>query len=320
MENLKYIIKKIITLVVTLFFVSMIAFLIFEILPGDSVTAMLGTNYSPERAEALREEMGLNDPVYVRYFDWLKNFVSGDMGISFKYKIPVADVLAEKLPVTLWLAAISLILTTIVSLPLGVLLAWREHKGKGIIMEYVNQFIMSIPSFFLGIVLIVVFGLTFKWFTPGAYVSYRENFGEFLAYIFPAAFAIAIPKTAMVVKFTKSTMVGELNSDYVRTAKSKGVSTFRLLFHHVFRNGLLPVITFLGMIIAEVMAGSIIVEQVFNIPGIGRIMVTAVSNRDYPVVQAIIVYIAAVVIIVNCIVDIIYRYIDPRVTVGISSN
>lgn len=320
MENTAFIFKKMITLVVTLLLVSIIAFLVFEIIPGDSVTAMLGTEYTQERAEALREELGYNDPVYVRYMRWLTDFVQGDLGVSLNYKLPVWDILKDKLPVTLWLAGLSLLFTIIFSIPLGIWLAWREYQGKGKILEYINQLIMSVPSFFLGILLIIVFGLVFHMFTVGGYVSYETDFGAFLTYLIPAAFAIAIPKIAMVIKFAKTSMVRELRSDYVRTARSKGASDRRILIHHVFRNGLMPVVTFLGMILAEVMAGSIIAEQVFNIPGIGRILVTAVSNRDYPIVQAIIVYIAAVVVIVNGIVDIMYRYIDPRVTVGIRND
>lgn len=317
---MKYILKKLLTLVVTLFLVSIIAFFVFEIIPGDSVTSMLGTEITPERAEALREELGYNDPVLVRYFRWLGNFVTGNMGTSIKYNMPVSEILADKLPVTLCLGIMSLIMIIFVSLPLGVFLAWREHKGKGMVIEYVNQIIMSVPSFFLGILLIIVFGLGLKMFMPGAYVSYEENPAGFISYLIPAACAIAVPKIAMVIKFTKTSMAEQLDADYVRTARSKGVSTGRILIHHVFRNGLMPVVTFLGMIIAEVLAGSIIVEQVFNIPGIGRILVGAVGNRDYPIVQAIIVYIAVVVIVVNCIVDIVYKYIDPRVSVGIRTN
>lgn len=320
MENAGYICKKIVTLVVTLLFVSVIAFFVFEIIPGDSVTTMLGTEFTEERAEALREQLGYNDPLHLRYAHWLAGFVRGDFGTSLIYKIPVSEILKDKLPVTLWLAGLSLLFTVVISFPLGVYIAWREYKGKGKILEYINQLSMSIPSFFLGILLIIVFGLTFRMFTVGGYVSREQDFGGFISYLIPAAAAIAIPKIAMMVKFAKTSMLQQLNADYVRTARSKGVPVRRILTHHVFRNGLLSVITFLGMIIAEVMAGSIIVEQVFNIPGLGRILVTAVRNRDYPIVQAIIVYIAAVVIIINGVVDIIYRYIDPRVTVGIRND
>lgn len=320
MVYLEYFFKKLFTLVVTLVLVSIVSFLVFEIIPGDSVTALLGTNATKEREEELREELGYNDPVYVRYINWAKNFARGDFGTSLKYKVPVSEILADRLPVTLWLAGMSMILIVFISLPLGVYMAWREHKGKGIIISYINQIVMSVPSFFLGIILIVLFGIVFKLFTPGGYVSYEEDFYGFIRYLIPAAFAIAIPKIAMVAKFTKNSMATEFNADYVRTARSKGAGNRRILVNHIFRNGLLPVSTFIGMVMAEVMAGSIIVEQVLNIPGIGRILTGAVSNRDYPIVQAVIVYIAAVVIIVNCIVDIMYRFIDPRVSVGISDK
>lgn len=172
---------------------------------------------------------------------------------------------------------------------------------------------MAVPSFFLGIMITIIFGLVLKWFTPGKYVSYRDDFNGFIMYLIPAAFAVAIPKIAMMVKFLKNSLIREMDSDYVRTAYSKGAGENRVLFCHVLRNGLMPAITLLGMIIAEIMAGSIVVEQVFNLPGLSVILVSSVSTRDYPVVQAIVVYIAFVVIITNCIVDILYHIIDPRV-------
>lgn len=320
MVYFEYVIKKIFTLIITLVLVSIVSFFVFEIIPGDSVTALLGTNATKEREEELREELGLNDSVGKRYISWASDFVRGDFGMSIKYKVPVSEILADRLPVTLWLAGLSMILIIFISLPLGVYMAWREHNEKGIILEYINQIVMAIPSFFLGIVIIVVFGLFLKMFTPGGYVSYEEDFAGFIAYLIPAAVAIAIPKISMVAKLTKTSMAKEFGADYVRTARSKGADYRRILVKHIFRNGLLPVTTFIGMVIAEVMAGSIIVEQVFNIPGIGRILIGAVSNRDYPIVQAVIVYIAAVVIIVNCIVDLLYKVIDPRVSVGISDK
>ncbi|MBE5926034.1 MAG: ABC transporter permease [Lachnospiraceae bacterium] len=316
MKSVLYIIRKIVSLILTLLLVSVIAFFVYEIIPGDSVTAMLGTEYTEERAEALREELGYNKPIYERYLIWLENFVTGDMGESVNYKMPVADIIADKLPVTLWLGLISMLQIIIISIPLGVWFAWREHKGKGIFIEYFNQFVMSIPSFFLGIIIIYIFGNILKLFTPGQYVDYKENIVGFILYLIPATVTVAISKISMVAKFTRNSMVEQLQADYVRTARSKGASELRIFLHHILRNGLTPVITFLGMVVAEVMAGSIIVEQVFNIPGLGRTLVVAVGNRDLPIVQAIIVYMAALVIIVNFFVDIVYKFIDPRITIG----
>lgn len=310
---MKYIVKKALTLVGTLLLVSFIAFLLFQIVPGDPVTSMLGTEYSEERAESLREELGINKPVIVRYVNWLTDFVKGDFGISYKYKMPVSRLISDKMPVTMYLAVITLIVIVIISVPLGVFMARFGHRKVSKVFDVVNQSVMAVPSFFLGIMITIIFGLVLKWFTPGKYVSYRDDFNGFIMYLIPAAFAVAIPKIAMMVKFLKNSLIREMDSDYVRTAYSKGAGENRVLFCHVLRNGLMPAITLLGMIIAEIMAGSIVVEQVFNLPGLSAILVSSVSTRDYPVVQAIVVYIAFVVIITNCIVDILYHIIDPRV-------
>ena len=310
---MKYIVKKALTLAGTLLLVSFIAFLLFQIVPGDPVTSMLGTEYSEERAESLREELGINKPVIVRYVNWLTDFVKGDFGISYKYKMPVSRLISDKMPVTMYLAVITLIVIVIISVPLGVFMARFGHRKVSKVFDVVNQSVMAVPSFFLGIMITIIFGLVLKWFTPGKYVIYRDDFNGFIMYLIPAAFAVAIPKIAMMVKFLKNSLIREMDSDYVRTAYSKGAGENRVLFCHVLRNGLMPAITLLGMIIAEIMAGSIVVEQVFNLPGLSAILVSSVSTRDYPVVQAIVVYIAFVVIITNCIVDILYHIIDPRV-------
>ena len=260
-----------------------------------------------------REELGINKPVIVRYVNWLTDFVKGDFGISYKYKMPVSRLISDKIPVTMYLAVITLIVIVIISIPLGVFMARFGHRKVSKIFDIVNQSVMAVPSFFLGIMITIIFGLVLKWFTPGKYVSYRDDFNGFIMYLIPASFAVAIPKIAMMVKFLKNSLIREMDSDYVRTAYSKGAGENRVLFCHVLRNGLMPAITLLGMIIAEIMAGSIVVEQVFNLPGLSAILVSSVSTRDYPVVQAIVVYIAFVVIITNCIVDILYHIIDPRV-------
>lgn len=312
----KYFLKKGIALMGTLLLVSMVAFFLFQIVPGDPVTSMLGTEYTPERAESLRESLGLNKPVAERYANWLADFVQGNFGMSYTYQIPVAELIGEKLPITLWLGVISLIIIVVISVPTAVFMAKYGNRKRGKLFDIMNQSVMAIPSFFLGIIIILVFGLLLKWFTPGAYVDYREDFAGFLFYLWPAAFAVAIPKIAMLVKFLKASIIKELESDYVRTAYSKGASDRQVLIHHVLRNALMPALTLFGMMIAEILAGSIVVEQVFNLPGLGTILVSSINNRDFPVVQAIVVYIACIVIVTNTIVDILYHAIDPRVEIG----
>ena len=312
---MKYIGKKLGAMLVTLLLISFLVFLAFDMIPGDPAQARLGTEVTPERLEALREEMGLNKPLIERYLRWLVSFVQGDFGDSYKYNMPVADMISSKLPITIIMALISFVIMVVVSLPLGIYTA--KHNGKRIdrVITVINQVMMAVPHFFLGIIITYVLGLVLKLFIPGNYVSYEKDFGAFLSYIIYPCIAIAIPKIAISVKMLKSSCVEEAKKDYVRTAYSKGNNTSKVLYRHVLRNAMIPVVTLWGMTLADMLVGSIVIEQVFNVPGIGRILLTSISYRDYPVVQAIIVLIATVVIVTNFCVDIIYQMIDPRISV-----
>ena len=312
---MKYVGKKLGAMLVTLLLISFLVFLAFDIIPGDAAMAQLGTDVTPERLEALREEMGLNKSMIERYVIWLVAFFQGDFGVSYKYNMPVAEMISSKLPITVIMALISFAIMVIVSLPLGIYTA--KHNGKRIdrCITVMNQVMMAVPHFFLGIVITYVFGLVLKLFVPGDYVSYEKDFGAFFSYIIFPCVAIAIPKIAMSVKLLKSSCVEEARKDYVRTAYSKGNNTSKVLYRHVLRNAMIPVVTLWGMTLADMLVGSIVIEQVFNVPGIGRILLTSISYRDYPVVQAIIVLIATVVIVTNFCVDMIYQLIDPRISV-----
>ena len=312
---MKYIGKKLGAMLVTLLLISFLVFLAFDMIPGDPAQARLGTEVTPERLEALREEMGLNKPLIERYLRWLVSFVQGDFGDSYKYNMPVADMISSKLPITIIMALISFVIMVEVTLPLGIYTA--KHNGKRIdrVITVINQVMMAVPHFFLGIIITYVLGLVLKLFTPGNYVSYEKDFGAFLSYIIYPCIAIAIPKIAISVKMLKSSCVEEAKKDYVRTAYSKGNNTSKVLYRHVLRNAMISVVTLWGMTLADMLVGSIVIEQVFNVPGIGRILLTSISYRDYPVVQAIIVLIATVVIVTNFCVDIIYQMIDPRISV-----
>lgn len=317
---MRYLGKKIITLIITLFVVSVAAFIAFQIIPGDVVTSILGTEATPEREEQLREELGLDQPSVKRYFNWMTDVLQGDLGVSYRYSknmnemMPVSELIGDKLPVTLWLAALSLILIVVVSIPLGVLWAQSKRPELDAVLGVITQASMAIPSFFLGIIVTYLFGIGLKLFTPGGYVGYREDFVGFIAYLFFPAMSIAIPKIAMTARFLRNSMLTEMQSDYVRTAYSKGCSDRRVMYGHVLRNAMMPVVTFLGMIIAETVAGSIVVEQVFGLPGVGRLLISSISTRDFPVVEVLILYITFVVIFVYFLVDVLYRVIDPRIS------
>ncbi len=317
---MRYIAKKIFTLIMTLFLVSVAAFLAFQIIPGDVVASILGTEATPEREEQLREELGLNDPPVVRYVNWMTDVLKGDLGESYRYSksmnemMPVEELIADKLPVTLWLAALSLIIIVAVAIPLGVFWARSRNRFVDAFLNVLTQTTMAVPAFFLGILVTYLFGMLLKWFIPGGYVSYEKDFGGFIQYLIFPAISIAIPKIAMTARFLRNSMLTEMNSDYVRTARSKGCTDRQIMYGHVLRNALMPVVTFLGMIIAEIVAGSIVVEQVFGLPGIGRLLISSISTRDLPVVQILVMYVTAVVIIVYFLVDILYRIIDPRIS------
>lgn len=311
---MKYFIKKFCTLIITLFIISFVTFLAFQVIPGDSAVTALGTDASPDQVEALRESYGLNKNIAERYADWLFDAVRGDFGESVNYGIPVRKLVGDRFFVTAGLGILSILIIVMLSLPLGILSAKREGGLWDRLITLISQIGMAVPPFFLGMLITLLFGIVLKWFTPGRYVSIRESPAGYLHYMIFPALAIAVPKTAMMVKFLRSSVLRQMKSDYVRTARSKGSTENRVLYRHVLKNALIPVITFLGMVIADVLAGSIIIEQVFNLPGMGRLLIVGISNRDFPVVQAIVLYIAVLVITVNFIVDVVYRLIDPRIT------
>lgn len=310
---MKYIIKKIISMIITLVVVSLCVFLAFSIIPGDPALRMLGTEASPELIAQTRERMGLNDPFFIRYFRWFTAFLKGDMGTSYNYSVPVSGMILGKIPITLTMAVISFLLTILISIPLGIITAKHEGGILDKVITVFNQVIMAIPPFFSGIIISFVFGMVLKVFTPGGFISYKDNFAGFIRYLIFPAVAVALPKIAMTVKMLRGSVIDEAAKDYTRTAYSRGNNTNGVLYRHVLKNALIPVITFLGMVLADMIAGSIVIEQVFSIPGISRILLTSISNRDYPVVEAIIMGIAIVVILTNLLVDIIYRIIDPRI-------
>ena len=310
---MRYFLKKTAIMLVTVLGISLLAYLAFGLIPGDPTAKLLGTDFTPERAEALREALGLNKNIFVRYTEWLGGFLTGNMGTSYSYMLPVEEVMAGKPAVTAALSLMAWALTILISIPMGILLA--RYAGSRLDRGFVavNQVFMAVPSFFIGILFTWLFGLVLRLFVPGDFVGFEEGFFACLGYLFFPALAIALPKAAMVTKLLRASILQQMNEDYVRTAYSRGNSRWAVIRRHVLRNAVLPVITFLAMTLADIVAGSIIVEQVFAIPGIGRLLVLSIANRDYPVVQAIVVGLAALVIVMNYLSDLAYQYIDPRI-------
>ncbi len=310
---MRYFMKKTVALMVTLLMAAFLTFLAFEVIPSDAAVAKLSIDATEEEIHALREAMGLNRPLLVRYGKFLLGALSGDFGESSQYGLPVAELLADRFGVTVGLALLSFVLIVGISVPLGMLAARAKTKtGEGIV-AFFTQTMMAVPNFFLGMVITLVFGVMLRWFTPGAYVPVGEDFFGFLGFMLFPAIAVAVPKIGMTVRFLQSSLKEQMASDYVRTARSKGCGKRRVLWRHVLRNSLVPVVTFLTMVMAEILAGSIVIEQVFNLSGVGRLLAVSISFRDFPVVRAIVLYTTAVVVILNYGADLICRYLDPRI-------
>ncbi|MBO4390288.1 MAG: ABC transporter permease [Lachnospiraceae bacterium] len=306
------VIRKLASMILTLLIVSFLVFLAFDLIPGDPAIAKLGTQATPEQVASLRAEWGLDRPFLIRYFDWLFSFVRGDMGYSYHFDRAVTELLSGKILITVTLVIMAFVMIVSVSIPMGIFAA--RHQGgaldKSIMVS--NQLLMAIPPFFSGILITFLFGVGLSFFKPGSFVSYTQNFGGFLFYMIFPALAVAIPKIAMCVKLLRSSILEQWPMDYVRTAYSRGNRTMQVLYRHVLRNAMIPVVTFLGMTLADMVAGSIIIEKVFNIPGIGQILIKCIEYRDYPTVEAVVMLIAFLVVFVNFMVDIIYRILDPR--------
>ena len=309
---MKQIGKKIITLIITLFVVSFVTFFLFDRIPSNPALAMLGTNVTEERLAELEEQMGLNDPFFNRYGNFLKGLFEKEGNVSYTYQVPASELIQERLPITFTLMAFSFLITLAISIPFGMLAGRKKHSKTGGVITVFSQLIMSIPPFFLGILLTILFGLVLNWIQVGNYVSYEENKVSFFTYMILPAISVSIPKIAMVIKFLRVSMLEQMKQNYVITAKGKGLNSVRILTVHVLKNALIPVLTIMGMIVGDLLAGSIVVEQVFNIPGLGRLLVTSIGNRDYPVVSTIIVFIASVVMIAYGLIDILYIMADPR--------
>ena len=313
---MKYAAKRIAMLLLTMVIVSLLAFVAFDLISGDPATAMLGTEATPEKVAALREQLGLNRLLMVRSGAWLLGFFTGDLGVSYSYRQPVWDLIAPKVLVTLCLSGLTFVLIVAVSIPLGLRSARSSGGILGGVRTLVNQLCMAVPPFFTGILLSWLFSTLLRWFVHGQFPGLDKDLGGSLKYLFFAALALAIPRIAMTVRMLRSTVQGEMRKDYVRTAISRGNDRGGVLYRHVLKNALVPVVTFLAQTMAEIVASSIVVEQVFAIPGLGRMLVSSIANRDYPTVQAIVVILAFWVVLAGTVADLLNQRIDPRLRLG----
>lgn len=309
----KIIFKKLVSLFLTLFFVSLIIFFVFQVLSGNPAEIILGTEADEAQVLALEKELGLDKPILVRYANWIKDILKLDMGTSLKYQVPVKDLFFKKLPVTLYLTFFSLFLSLIIAIPLSIQITAKSDKWYASIITAITQLGISIPSFWLAFLLIYLFAVKLGWFNTLSYNAMSGNFFQKLYKFFLPSLAIAIPNIATIIRYMQSAILDEINKDYVRTARMKGLLLKDILYKHVLRNALIPVITIIGISITSSVGGSLIVENVFSLPGIGSLIVQSISSRDFPLIQSVVFAVAFMVIIINLIVDILYRIVDPRI-------
>lgn len=297
---------------VTLAVASMVVFSVMEILPGDPARLMLGMNAAPEAIAALREQMGLNAPLVERYLSWAGGMATGDFGRSFTYRAPVIDLIAERAVVSLPLALIALTLSTVIAIPVGIFAAARRGKLGDTVSMGTAQIGVAIPNFWFALLLIYVFAVWLRLVPAGGFPGWSGGIWPGLKALILPAVALALPQAAILARVTRSAMLEVLGEDYIRTARAKGMPRRKVLWRHALRNAMIPVLTILGLQFAFLLAGTIIIENVFYIPGLGRLVFQAITQRDLIVVEGVIMLLVASVVLVNILVDIAYALVDPR--------
>lgn len=308
-----YYVRKTAGFLVTLLLVSLVTFAVFQILPGDPATVILGVDADPVQVEQLRVAIGADKPIWERFFTWITGALRGDLGMSYQYRQPVTDLISGGLSVTVALALFSLLLTAGIGIPTGLWLARHGKKTYAAPITFLSQLGLSVPAFCMSIVLIEIFSVHLKWLPSLGYTPWTSSPIQCLQSLLLPSLAIAFSSSAVLIRYVRTSVVRQEGEDYVRTARSKGVSSHKVLWGHVLRNSLIPVLTIFGMIVTDVLGGSIIIENVFSLPGIGRLVATAISTRDLPLIQGLVLYLAGIVVVCNFGVDLLYSVIDPRI-------
>ncbi len=304
--------RRLAGLAITLLVVSLVIFAVMDLLPGDPASIMLGTSASPETLAALRHELGLDQPLLIRYGQWLAGVFSGNLGQSYTYGVPVAGLIVERLAVTLPLAMIAIVLSVAIALPLGVLAAARRGGIVDAIATVFSQISIAVPAFWVALLLIILFSSTLGLMPAGGFPGWDAGLLPALQALLMPAVALALPQAGVLTRVARSAVLDTLHEDFARTAVAKGLSRRTVLWRHIVPNALVPILTILGLQFTFLVAGAVLVENVFNLPGLGRLAFQALSQRDIIVMQDVVLFFAGLVIVMNFIVDLSYLAIDPR--------
>ena len=309
----RYFVKKLITLLILLFLVSITVYSVLFVLPGDPAQIILGINATPETLANLRAELGLDKSFWAQYTDWMSNLLTGRGSWSINYDMPVYDLILSRLTVTGPLALLAMVFAVVISIPLGIYAARHQNRPGDVSVMFFTQLGLATPEFWLGILLILLFSVHWGLFAAGGFPGWSVDFwGSVKALLLPS-FALGVIRASILTRLTRSSMLDVLREDYVRTARAKGLKERTVIYVHALRNALIPVLTILGLQLGQLMAGAIIIENVFYLPGLGRLVFQAIGQRDLPVVREIVLFMAAAVVLVNFIVDLTYSSLDPRI-------
>ncbi len=312
----RFILRRLAGLVLTMLAAAILIFLLLEVLPGDPAATMLGVSATPETVAALRVELGLDRPALARFLSWIAGLFTGDLGISYTYRVPVGGLIAERIAVTLPLAAMALVLAAAIGVTLGTFAASRASGPVDAAIMALSQLGLAIPNFWFGILFVLLFSVTLGWFPSGGFPGWQADpVNAFRALVLPA-FALALPQSAVLARMTRTSMLETLGEDFIRTARAKGLNRAQVLRRHALRNALIPVITILGLQFSFLLAGTIIVENVFALPGLGRLLVQAVGGHDLILIKSLVLLFVGMVIVVSTVVDLAYGLIDPRLRVS----
>jgi peptide/nickel transport system permease protein len=307
-----YLLRRLLILLATLFAASLVVFAVLQVLPGDPAAIMLGTGARPDTLAALRHRLGLDAPLFLRYLRWISGMLTGQFGTSYTYSVPVRDLIAERVMVSLPLAVIAIVLSTAIAIPVGVLAAARRGRTADAAMMGVAQVGVAIPNFWLGLLLILLFAIRLPWLPASGFPGWGGGAWPALRALILPALALALPQGAILARVTRAAVIETLGEDFVRTARAKGLSRRAALWRHAVPNALVPVVTLIGLQFSFLLAGTVIVENVFTLPGLGRLVFQAIAQRDLIVVQDLVVLLAGSVIVVNFLVDLAAAWIDPR--------
>jgi peptide/nickel transport system permease protein len=308
--------KRFATLIATLLVASLVVFLVLEVLPGDPAAMMLGINAREDTLAALRAELGLDRPAWLRYLLWLLGLVRGDFGTSYTYSVPVSELILERVAVSLPLALLAIILSTVLAIPLGVLAAAQRNRSADVLVGIFAQLGVAVPNFWFAILLTLLFSVSLGWVPAGGFAGWDAGAWPALKSLILPTIALALPQAAILTRVTRSSVLEQLGEDYLRTARAKGLSRGAALWGHAVRNALIPVVTIMGLQFSFLLAGTIIIENVFYLPGLGRLLFQAIAQRDLIVVKDLVVLLAGTVVVVNFVVDLLYAVLDPRLRGG----